>query len=321
MANHEGSIRCFRQRSCSKYSGHPGKCDKRFYNKINNCFWETSKPQLENASKKLKEDIEILENNTTTLRESTFDAEIKLNNIEFETCEINTSKEILNTSLSDIRIEKDDLEKEVELLQQQHEKSKSMLNQKQFCRTKRELNPTTFENINDSANRTRYNRRIETKNILEYIHGGLSGALLGAWDFILGYGDDDQGKWYQIMRSGYARTFYLPYHFPTSTYYSHNTCRVPKEDVDDFEICSCSQKLNVGENVCSICANSEIIKAAENGEISENILHILKPIQCHECQLRFPDKIRCDGHIRTVHQRNITRCHLDVRTLTLMKLS
>ena len=35
-----------------------------------------------------------------------------------------------------------------------------------------------------------YNRRIETKNILEYIHGGLSGALCGAWDFILGYGDE-----------------------------------------------------------------------------------------------------------------------------------
>ena len=113
-----------------------------------------------------------------------------MNNIEFETCEINISKEILNTSLSDIRIEKHDLEKEVELLQQQHETLKSMLNQKQYSRTKRELNPTTFENINDSANRTHYNRRIETKNILEYIHGGLSGALFGAWDFILGYGDE-----------------------------------------------------------------------------------------------------------------------------------
>ena len=120
--------------------------------------------------------------------------------------------------------------------------------------------------------------------------------------------DDDKGKWYQIMRSSYVQTFYLPYHFLTSTCYSHYTCRVPKEDVDDFEIGSCSRKLNVGENVCSICANSEIIKAAENGEISENILHILKPIQCHECQLRFPDQIRCDGHIRTVHQRNITPC-------------
>ena len=132
--------------------------------------------------------------------------------------------------------------------------------------------------------------------------------------------DEDKRKWFQIMRSSYVRTFYLPYHFPTSTYYSHYTCRVPKEDVDDFEICSCSRKLNVGENVCSICANSEIIKAAVIGEISENILHILKPVQCHEFQLRFPDKISFDGHIRTVHQRNITPCHLDVRTLTFKEV-
>ena len=65
-----------------------------------------------------------------------------------------------------------------------------MLNQQRFSRTKMELNPTTFENINDSANRTHYNRRIEKKYILEYIHGGISGALFGAWDFILGYGDE-----------------------------------------------------------------------------------------------------------------------------------
>ena len=182
MANHEGSIRCFWQRSCSKNSGHPGKCDKRFYNKINNCFRETSKPQLENASKKLKEDIELLENNKPALRDSNYDAEIKLNNIEFETCEINSSKEILNTSLSDIRIEFGSWIATTTAWK--------MLNHTQFSRTKRELNPTTFENINDSASRTHYNSRIETKNILVYIHGGLSGGLFGAWDFILGYGDE-----------------------------------------------------------------------------------------------------------------------------------
>ena len=53
------------------------------------------------------------------------------------------------------------------------------------------------------------------------------------------------------MVPNHVRTFYLPYHFPTSTYYSHYTCRVPKEDVDDFEICS-SRKLNVGEKFTAI---------------------------------------------------------------------
>ena len=27
---------------------------------------------------------------------------------------------------------------------------------------------------------------------------------------------DQEGKWYQIMRNSYVRTFYLPYHFPIS---------------------------------------------------------------------------------------------------------
>ena len=50
--NNEDTKRCFRHISCSKNSGHPGKCDEAFYKKINNCFWETSKPQLGNVSKK-----------------------------------------------------------------------------------------------------------------------------------------------------------------------------------------------------------------------------------------------------------------------------
>ena len=31
---------------------------------------------------------------------------------------------------------------------------------------------------------TRYNRRSETLALLHYVHGGESGALIGAWDFL-----------------------------------------------------------------------------------------------------------------------------------------
>ena len=30
---------------------------------------------------------------------------------------------------------------------------------------------------------TRYNRRSETLALLQYVHGGESGALIGEWDF------------------------------------------------------------------------------------------------------------------------------------------
>ena len=41
--------------------------------------------------------------------------------------------------------------------------------------------------INDVSNSSKYCRQKETKNILEYIHGGKDGALYDAWDYIARY--------------------------------------------------------------------------------------------------------------------------------------
>ena len=64
---------------------------------------------------------------------------------------------------------------------------KLLLDQKGYARTRRENTPTTFETINSVNNSTRYKRQKETKNILEYIHGGETCALYGAWDFLRRY--------------------------------------------------------------------------------------------------------------------------------------
>ena len=39
--------------------------------------------------------------------------------------------------------------------------------------------------INDSSSSARYRRREESKNILEYIHGGKEGSIFGAWDYLV----------------------------------------------------------------------------------------------------------------------------------------
>ena len=44
-----------------------------------------------------------------------------------------------------------------------------------------------FEIISDFKSSTRYRRRQETKEMLEYIHGGDEGALYGAWDFLASF--------------------------------------------------------------------------------------------------------------------------------------
>ena len=38
--------------------------------------------------------------------------------------------------------------------------------------------------ITERTNRTRFERKQETKSVLSYIHGDTSNAVLGAWDFV-----------------------------------------------------------------------------------------------------------------------------------------
>ena len=61
---------------------------------------------------------------------------------------------------------------------------KKPLEQKDYSRRRRSAASTSYEMINDYKSSTRYRRREETKNILEFIHGGFEASLYGAWDFL-----------------------------------------------------------------------------------------------------------------------------------------
>ena len=78
-------------------------------------------------------------------------------------------------------------EDDLELLKKEYNRFKLMLGQTQQGRSKRTQNATTFEIISDFKSSTRYIRRQETKEMLEYIHGGDEGALYGAWDFLASF--------------------------------------------------------------------------------------------------------------------------------------
>ena len=64
-----------------------------------------------------------------------------------------------------------------------YQKLKFITNPTAHGKTMREKNKTTRQMI-DANSSTRYARRNETKDVLEYIHGGKEGAILGAWDFL-----------------------------------------------------------------------------------------------------------------------------------------
>jgi len=58
-----------------------------------------------------------------------------------------------------------------------------MLGQTEQAKSKRLHNPTTYEMVTNTKSSTRYRRRQETRDVLEYVHGGDDGAVYGAWDF------------------------------------------------------------------------------------------------------------------------------------------
>jgi len=77
------------------------------------------------------------------------------------------------------------LKENTKTLKKKYDKLNTLLEQKEFSKTKREMNPTTEQMIGNVASSTHYRRRNETKNILQYIHGGSTGAIFGAWDFLI----------------------------------------------------------------------------------------------------------------------------------------
>ena len=68
----------------------------------------------------------------------------------------------------------------LEALKKEFSRFKSMLGRTQQARSKRAQNATTFDMIVDIKSSTRYRRRQESKDMLEYIHGGEEGAIFGA---------------------------------------------------------------------------------------------------------------------------------------------
>ena len=99
-----------------------------------------------------------------------YDAECELDAVIHEKARINRDVAEQQDKLSDIS--------------KQYDRLKTLLEQKPQSRTRRENTSTTFATIKNNNSGTRYRRREETQNVLEYIHGGEEGALYGAWDFV-----------------------------------------------------------------------------------------------------------------------------------------
>lgn len=108
---------------------------------------------------------------------------------------------VLVTALENSRKEKEILDKEIvkqqELLnetKETYERLRKLLEQKPYSRRRRSKSNTSYEMINDYNSSTRYRRRDETKNILDFIHGGFEPSLYGAWDFLTANASEEMMK-------------------------------------------------------------------------------------------------------------------------------
>ena len=138
---------------------HIGGCDKK---RVFEPFWDKS-PILKKQM--LSKDLNEGEIAKTNLLEDISKAEItKCNLLE----DITTAE--ANKSVLDDAFKK---------LHEEYKNFKLFIEPKQHSKSQRAKNPTS----NETARTTRYNRCIETKDMLEYIHGGSDGAIFGAWEY------------------------------------------------------------------------------------------------------------------------------------------
>ena len=114
---------------------------------------------------------------------------------------------------------------------------------------------------------------------------------------------DNNGKWWQIMRANYVRSFYLPEHQPSpSSYASHFQSRKPPHCDEPF-YCDCGRKkATVQHTHCSVCLDARhLVECTQHQKLSSEVVTILKPISCSTCNQRFPDTAGLEVHTNAAH--------------------
>jgi len=119
---------------------------------------------------------------------------------------------------------------------------------------------------------------------------------------------DTSGKWRQVMRPNYIRSFYLPEHQPMpNTHKSHFQCHVPPH-CKSTGSCNCGRDKDEGSDYCETCLEcGEIDKSAQSKKLSEDLTKLLKPLSCTVCGERFADESILEAHVSTHSQVTVCR--------------
>ena len=284
MMADNNSEQCFKNKVCSKLKGHPAKCDRK---RACNPFWKSS--PIQNVQS-LKSDINNLEHKRPRIDETMPGTITEIKNVEGR-------RNALVNENNRLGQENEALTGKLETLNNTFEKVKLLIERKNYGKTKREKTPTTWESINDSSNSTTYSRQNETRNVLEYIHGGINGAIFGAWDSVCRYASNEiiekfmlshkHGKFVEELYGKFSSTFNKTKQTmeqavakKSAVFLSRRKfnflCKVQSStfNIDDNKWCDKTisygdQKINLHEKSISDYAVSQFVQSLQIGDIHD----------------------------------------------------
>jgi hypothetical protein len=115
---------------------------------------------------------------------------------------------------------------------------------------------------------------------------------------------DNKGKWWQLMRANYIRSFYLPEHqLSPPTYTSHfKSCKPPHCELPRF--CGCRrEKANEEHTQCKMCSECFlVVSCAQQQKLQPEVVAVFKPCVCNTCKERFADKAGLKVHQEAIHR-------------------
>jgi hypothetical protein len=115
---------------------------------------------------------------------------------------------------------------------------------------------------------------------------------------------DGKGKWWQLMRANYIRSFYLPEHQPSPpSYTSHFKSRKPPH-CEFPRFCGCGRgKVDEEHTQCKVCSESYlVVSCAQQQKLLPEVVAIFKPCVCTSCDERFADKAGLKVHQESFHR-------------------
>ena len=129
------------------------------------------------------------------------------------------------------------------------------------------------------------------------------------------------GKWWQVMRSNYVRSFYLAEHQPMpSSYASHYQLCSPPHCYQS-NVCNCGSNKENDLLSCQVCLSSiDLVTCASSRGLTESVLCALKPVVCKQFNTRFANNLSLPSHFKFCNATEVRSVAIKPTLMTVPSL-